>query len=384
MRATSSPSPGLGSAIFLLLFAVPFLGVGMFAGYRLAQTVLDAQAMKAWRSVPAVLESAELLVTKSSKNKRSTRLQASYRYEIDGTTRTAHRVGLDDSATVGSNEERYAALQRLVDSKQPTTAFVNPADPNDAVLFPELSARYVLTFLVLTALFGGIGVLFAAGALHSARSALVHGRLAQRYPSEPWRHRPEWESGSIPSKSGSTLFAATLIGSFITLLSVPILTVLPEELRRGNYGLLFTLIFPAIGLGFFYWAATLALSRRRFGDPRCDLTTFPGRIGGTLEAQIRCGRPIPSGAAARVRLCCTLEKHVKKSRSKHRSARTNMLWQDEREVQTDGECIPVSFDIPAHATPTGDDGRNRVRWRLYANADLPGADFRSEFEVPVY
>jgi hypothetical protein len=47
--------------------------------------------------------------------------------------------------------------------------------------------------------------------------------------------------------------------------------------------------------------------------------------------------------------------------------------------------IPVAFAIPGDAEPCDDrDPRNRVLWRLDVTASVPGVDYASTFEVPVF
>jgi hypothetical protein len=65
-----------------------------------------------------------------------------------------------------------------------------------------------------------------------------------------------------------------------------------------------------------------------------------------------------------------------------------VLWEDKKLVKEMAEGdgrrsgIPVLFQIPADCTAT-DDGRN-ISWKLNARADVPGVDFETAFEVPVF
>jgi hypothetical protein len=47
--------------------------------------------------------------------------------------------------------------------------------------------------------------------------------------------------------------------------------------------------------------------------------------------------------------------------------------------------IPVAFRLPADAQACDDtDSNNRVLWRLRLSATVPGVDYVSQFEVPVF
>src|SRR5262249_26932959 len=50
-----------------------------------------------------------------------------------------------------------------------------------------------------------------------------------------------------------------------------------------------------------------------------------------------------------------------------------------------GTTIPIAFAIPADARQCDDhDPNDRVLWRLEVSADVPGIDYASAFEVPVF
>jgi hypothetical protein len=50
-----------------------------------------------------------------------------------------------------------------------------------------------------------------------------------------------------------------------------------------------------------------------------------------------------------------------------------------------GATIPIAFAIPADARPCDDrNADDRVLWRLRVDADVPGVDYSSVFEVPVF
>ena len=44
--------------IFILLFALPFFGVGVWAGYSIASNMLEAREMRQWQPVSATLSQA--------------------------------------------------------------------------------------------------------------------------------------------------------------------------------------------------------------------------------------------------------------------------------------------------------------------------------------
>jgi hypothetical protein len=78
---------------------------------------------------------------------------------------------------------------------------------------------------------------------------------------------------------------------------------------------------------------------------------------------------------------------------KNSSTSESIIWQDERRVTGEASRtaagmethIPVAFRLPADAQPCDDtDPNNRVLWQLRLVATVPGVDYVSQFEVPVF
>jgi hypothetical protein len=70
-----------------------------------------------------------------------------------------------------------------------------------------------------------------------------------------------------------------------------------------------------------------------------------------------------------------------------------ILWEEERRVAGQvsrdsagmGTVIPIAFAIPPDAQPCDDrDSSDRILWRLEISAGVPGIDYGSSFEVPVF
>jgi hypothetical protein len=77
---------------------------------------------------------------------------------------------------------------------------------------------------------------------------------------------------------------------------------------------------------------------------------------------------------------------------KTQTVQDKILWQDEQSVAPgdlypgpDGTNIPVRFQIPWDARSTDTtDPRNSINWQLEADADVPGVDYKDNFELPVF
>src|SRR5262249_22661377 len=77
---------------------------------------------------------------------------------------------------------------------------------------------------------------------------------------------------------------------------------------------------------------------------------------------------------------------------KNKSTSEVPLWQQQKIVPQQsivigplGTSIPVDFEIPEDAYETNrEEPRDQVLWRLHAQADVPGVDYKDDFEVPVF
>ena len=89
----------------------------------------------------------------------------------------------------------------------------------------------------------------------------------------------------------------------------------------------------------------------------------------------------------------TCVRRVTTGAGKNRSTSERVLWQEEqrtpgrqtRSAEGMVTSIPVAFELPADAEPCDSTNpRDQVVWRLSVSAEVPGVDYASTFEVPVF
>ena len=133
------------------------------------------------------------------------------------------------------------------------------------------------------------------------------------------------------------------------------------------------------------------LRYRKYGVSRFELSTIPGVIGHRLAGRVRATLDLQPAEGFRVALTCL--RRITTRSGKSSSTSETILWQDERRVQGEqsrdytgmGINIPVSFALPPDAVASdASNPSNRVLWRLEISASLPGVDYDSTFEVPVF
>jgi len=179
-----------------------FVGICILiaAYYRVAPTVAyvrDALRMRQWEEVPATV--IEPKIGPAGDGNKNPKVFAKYRYEYDGVAYEGSRVDVTNGPHfVGRFQNEMAKeLQQHVKDGTPAVCYVNPAQPDEAVLYRQL--RYTELAFKVALLF----VLTLAGGLFLGCATYVlrrNARLAERqytYPDQPWLWRPDWADKRI-------------------------------------------------------------------------------------------------------------------------------------------------------------------------------------------
>lgn len=87
-RPKTSSVASVGILIFIGLFGMPFLGVGVFMGYGLATMLVEWNAARGWVRTDATIKSIELDQHSDSEGGTTERVLGTYEYEHDGRKHT--------------------------------------------------------------------------------------------------------------------------------------------------------------------------------------------------------------------------------------------------------------------------------------------------------
>ncbi|MGH7526653.1 MAG: hypothetical protein ACREMX_08100 [Gemmatimonadales bacterium] len=248
-------------------------------------------------------------------------------------------------------------------------------------------------FLGIFALvFGGVGIGGMAAAAFGRRRAAETAALENRHPEAPWLWRKDWASGRIEDSTRGTMWGAWAFAALWNLISGPgALLAAREAMREGNKAALIALVFPLVGIGLLVWAVKATLRYHRYAVSRFELTTRPGVVGRAITGAEHTTTALHPPEGFRVALSCV--RRVTRGSGKNRSTHESLLWQEERQVpgqvsrQASGMrvVVPVAFAIPADAEPCErSNPSDCVLWRLEVSASVPGVDYGSSFEVPVF
>jgi hypothetical protein len=249
-----------------------------------------------------------------------------------------------------------------------------------------------LFFALFAVTFGGVGFGGIAAALAGRRKAQEQAALEASHPASPWLWRADWASGRIIDSGRATMFTVWVFAALWNLISFPSAFLgVRAAIHEGKPAALLALLFPLVGIGLLIWAVRLTLRYRKYGVSRLELSTIPGVIGRTLIGMVRAPAGMQPEDGFQVTLSCVRQMTTR--RGKDTSTSESIIWQDERRVMGEPSRtaaamethIPVAFRLPADAQPCGDtDHNNRVVWRLLLSAIVPGVDYESQFEVPVF
>ena len=245
-------------------------------------------------------------------------------------------------------------------------------------------------FALFGVVFAGIGV---GSVVYTARRRhKLHDVAAQLEQTQdrPWLLNPNWASGRISGSNRAAMLAGWGIGIVWCLVSSPVLFAIPKELAKGNTLVLLALVFPLIGLGLLGWAATMTTRYWRYGRSSLEMNTLPGVLGGEIRATLVSQKPLPHDAMVRITL-----RNIRRTTSgsgKNRSTTERVLWEDSIDVPSagmtlrpDGYGLALQLQIPFDAKASDPLASNDCTlWRLLAHADLRGADFSAQFDVPVF
>lgn len=389
--ALTTQSSSAGGRIFLLLFSLPFLGIGLFVGGLAVKKALDWHHAQSWQGTPAQILETALESHHDSGHGTTCSVTVRYAYSWSGVRHEGTRVSACGGSDSDSSRHRHAELERCRNSGGAFRAFVNPAAPGESVLYREFETGQLLMPLLFGLVFAGAGLFMFTFGWKTARAAGQQRRLQEQHSGQPWRWKPDWAAGRICHSGRATFWFAFLFAAFWNAISAPLLFVIPNELAKGNKPVLIALLFPLVGLGLASWAVLAFIRWRKFGDSVVELAAIPGVPGLPLRGVLTVSMPEPP--ANGFVLCLNCIRSTTTGSGKNRHTTETVLWQDERQVQPSrgdrrGNIrVPVDFDLPADqpsASPPGSPDASTVLWRLTARADLPGADYAATFDLPVF
>ena len=394
------------SKLFLGLFALPFLGVGIFALISITGTLINWKSMQSWEPVQAYVLSGGYHSNSGSKS-TTYKAYGEYTYTYNGREYRNTRVQINNTSdNIGRHQIKLGKkLKRTAQQKESIEAYVNPDNSNDAVINRDIRLEMIGFKFIFLVVFGGfgIGLLIVLFTMPKEKDSTL-----PLYKEKPWLINDKWQTNEIYSTAKLTLYLTWGFAIFWNAISSLILFILVEEiLEENNYFILIALIFPLIGAGLIIQAVRKTLEWKKFGKIPVILDPFPGSIGGQVGGTIELPHSYSMGTQFTVTLS-NIYSH-KSGNSKNRKQSEKIIWQDTAIAYTEsglyGTRIVFRFDVPEglnasdalkdssnsylcklnlKATGILRNNSNYYLWRLNLKATLPGVDIDRNYEIPVY
>jgi hypothetical protein len=413
------------ASLIVLIFGFFFAGGGaMIFSETALPTWQDWRAMQQWQ--PA---SASLLEISGSENETSAR----YRYQFNGISYYGERVYV---ASFNDNIGTYHAdlLHQLTSQKnagQKVSVWVNPYDPQQAVIDRDMRWGLFALMCGFCSVFIFIGLVFVvAGILPDKKSsrfkqpslAQLRAEWDQKIQQEPnftssfieyrdyrveelkqhtkgkqenidWHMRKGWETPLIRSQVRSDLFMYWSFAVLFNAVIWPVMfSVLPDELRDGNYMVLFVLLFPLLAIFLLYKAVLSTLQYQRFGKVFFEMDPYPGAIGGHVGGRIRVTQLAYNTASAAssqlsVRLECVYS--YMSGSGENRRRKETIKWAEEGLPRTEstakGVALVFRFDVPDNLPEADIKQKDAYHyWRLTVKAVIQGVDLVRQYDIPVF
>ncbi len=385
---TKGPTKGrMKGWIIGTVFALPFLGVGIWMLWSIGSTCHDAWQMSRWQPAEARLEAAGFK-RKSGDNSDTYEAYARYSYSVSGQSFTGERVSIAAGGdNIGDFQKNLGSrLAAAMGRGERITVWVDPDDWSQSIVDRSIRWELLGFKAIFMLVFGGVGLVVLI-AVWSAPGK--NDESAPATDDAPWLQNADWQSPVIRSDAKSAMRGAWLFAAVWSLICAPLPFVIYREVvEKQNSLALVGLLFPIVGVGLLVWAIRRTLEWRRFGATPVILDPYPGSIGGHVGGSI--DTRIPFSSANKFLLTLTNLHSYMSGSGDSRSRREKALWQDElvatTEASAGGTRLEFRFDVPdgldeSDAEHSGDSYR---LWRLSVRAPLQGTDFDRDFTVPVY
>ncbi|MDB6171590.1 MAG: hypothetical protein JWL59_901 [Chthoniobacteraceae bacterium] len=375
------------SVVFLRLFGLLFLVVGTVLFYVMAlQPAWRIMSARKWSATPCQVLSSRVISNRGNKGTTYS-VEVRYAYEFGGRKFEANRYGFFTGSTSG-----YAGKQAVVDRFPPRSqavCYVNPNDPNEAVIDRGISSQMWFGLLPLAFVVAG-GSIIAGAPRMAGRSS---SRLRQPQPGIPDSVPAET---ALPDGPYELKASASPIGRlvgiiFIALFWCGIVSVFVFHVidgwRRGRtewFLVIFLIPFVLVGLGLL---AAIPYQFLALFNPRVRLLVNSRTV--PLGGELRVNWTLSGNArkVRRLRLLLEGREEATYRRGTNTSTDKNVFISLPLLDSTESGAIAAgnaNLTIPAGLMHTFVGANNKVLWSLHAKGEiLRWPDIADEFEITI-
>lgn len=373
-----------------------FFGLLLFSSGLWGLWLTTHNAFQSWfmavNYVPAeaYIESVSL---KSGKHDNATTYQAvaTYRYTYQGKEYTGDRVSIHSgSDNVGSYQEDMAQkLKTAYYNQRSITIYVDPNNPVNSIIDKNPRPLLLILPASITAPFLVIGFVLMRLSLKSGGNSRSNSQLNNNLPPDSennsTRVSQEQSREGINAINHRTLWIWIIFAAMFNFPTLPLLLLMPSELRKGNYGVLFGLVFIAVGLVFLTIVVRALLEQRRFRDVTLFLDPYPGQIGGVVAGYLYV--PIEKKLNQYYQVTLELMHTERKSTSDGSSNVTSSVWQRATKGNAysapTGSRVEFSFHIPEGMNESRSGDGLGYWWQITVKCNNRGINLNRKYEIPV-
>ncbi len=385
-----SPSKGraLGVAFFLAFLILGSVGLYWLL-VRPVQQMINARN---WREVPCEVISSTV-ETHRGDDGSTYSVNIFYRYEIDGQEHKSNRY--DFMGGSSSGYEGKASVVRKLPPGTRAVCFVDPADPDSAVLSREASST--MWFGLIPGVFalvgaGGIWMVLRQPKGKSVAAAMPFGKATSGSGFPPPSGRPRMPAG----RAGAHVFQAKpwhkLLGMFLIaafwngIVSIFVFQVF-KSWRSGHlewFLALFMIPFVAVGLAMIGGVIYFALA---MFNPRPKLTVAPSEVA--LGQALQVAWEFTGDTSKIVRLHLYLEG---REEARYRRGTSTSTDKSVFARVTIVEVLPprdlrrgaATVTVPAHLMHSFDAPNNKIIWTVCIQGEIhKWPDVVEEFPITV-
>ena len=211
------------------------------------------------------------------------------------------------------------------------------------------------------------------------------------HPDAPWYADYPWDERGITDqalrKALNPFVGAVVFTVFAAPFHCLILTIrdMPGVFTIGVV-VVYLIVAACIGQGIYR-----LLRYRKYGSTNLRFNRFPFFLGDKLEVEMSNPRGIGEFRSIEIALLCIEEQIVRRgtARNRTRSVVCYQIYGDtvrfEKGVyKKGGASVPITFLLPADASPTSLSASPPTYWEIEIKAETPGVDYNAVFLVPVY
>lgn len=363
----------LGLRIFGSIFALIGGVATWFIGVK---PMLAARAAEHWQEVPCKIESARVTNHRGSKGGTTYSISVTYRYEVSGQKYVGDRYSFSTGSS-SSYDWREQAVRELKRDPHPV-CYVNPDDPNDAVLSPTLGNDAWFGLIPLVFVIVGIGIFLGASKMSRARSGPSGIPVPQPQQVVSLAH-----GGYELKPSASPKAACVGMGCFALFWNGIVWTIFlqadaPFPVR------LFLMIFVLVGLGLIggFGYFILALFNPK---PTLIANEHSVALGRSIKLQWRF-----SGNTARISqlaIILTGKESATYRRGTNTTTDTSLFVHQtlfETRERTNISAGEVTVTIPADSMHSFEASNNKIIWAVKLHGDIAKwPDVNLEFPITV-